>query len=221
MIGIPAPFDVLVVAILLLMFLLLGVHSWKQNQEIKELYKENGKLHRLSTTDPLTGLKNRRAFDDSLTGFLALLPAGPDDKRTCRIDGLGLLMIDIDYFKKINDKFGHTAGDLFLKSVATSITKHVRSTDLVGRFGGEEFMVAVPAVTTKDLELMAEKLRFAISEEKIDVGGIVASVTVSIGSLHTKYYEGAEELVQIADKALYKAKDTGRNRVISHVLTNF
>lgn len=221
--GILAQYHVGIVVTLCFLVLLLGLLFWnagKDNkeleEEIKKLADKNQELVTLSTTDPLTGVKNRRSFDESLASLLALLPTHPEDKRSCRINGLVLLMIDVDHFKLINDTYGHLVGDQYLKIVAVSIVDFFRSSDLIGRFGGEEFMVAVPGVTITEFKEKAEDLRKHISDALFKIGGQV--VTVSIGALYTKYHQEATTLVEVADDALYEAKETGRNKVVTHVL---
>lgn len=132
---------------------------------------------------------------------------------------IGLLMIDIDHFKRVNDSFGHLAGDAVLKSVATTITREVRGCDSVGRFGGEEFVVLLPGIKQSDAHAAAERIRVAIGASSVTVnhGGdpvTIDGLTVSIG---VAMYPDAGEVLDIVlhavDTALYLAKDGGRNRV--------
>lgn len=216
MFGIPSPFDVVILSVLIFLVLLLGFLYWKA-------CKENKRLLELSSIDPLTGIKNRRSFNETLASFLALLPSNRHDVRSGRMSGgLGLFMLDVDHFKSINDTYGHAVGDVVLTAVAATISKHVRTTDLVGRYGGEEFMVAIPVVNIDDLKVTAENLRTAIKVEVSDklrtvIGGFVSeeevNVTVSIGALHIPYHQEASVLVKMADKAMYEAKGAGRDRV--------
>jgi len=122
-------------------------------------------------------------------------------------------MLDIDHFKKINDKYGHTTGDLILSAIAEIITKSVRKTDHLGRYGGEEFIILLPETAAKDAVTVAENLRKAISEHNFHRAG---TVTVSCGvvEIHPQFMS-INEFVNEADKKLYRAKDEGRNRVIA------
>lgn len=162
-------------------------------------------------TDALTGLNNR--------GWMAeIFP-----KQLELSEGIGqrlsMMMIDIDHFKRVNDEYGHDAGDQVLKQVAVAIHNNLRSTDLCARFGGEEFAVMMPATDAIQGQLSAERLRQKVEATPIDMGeGRTLSVTVSIGvtEWNPGYY--FDDLVHFVDQALYQAKRTGRNRVCA---TNF
>lgn len=160
---------------------------------------ENGK-------DPLTQLFNRRFIPTIMRReiSLALNARKP----------FVLAMIDIDYFKKINDSFGHNAGDMTLKSVATAIFDHFRSSDYVFRYGGEEFMVLLVESDLSQASIMLETLRAKIAGLAIEVApGKPISVTVSIGLAEFDYHPDYKRLIEKADRALYVAKSHGRNRL--------
>lgn len=160
---------------------------------------ENGK-------DPLTQLFNRRFIPTIMRReiSLALNVRKP----------FVLAMIDIDYFKKINDSFGHNAGDMTLKSVATAIFDHFRSSDYVFRYGGEEFMVLLVESDLSQAAIMLETLRTKIAGLAIEVApGKPISVTVSIGLAEFDYHPDYKRLIEKADRALYVAKSHGRNRL--------
>lgn len=160
---------------------------------------ENGK-------DPLTQLFNRRFIPTIMRReiSLALNVRKP----------FVLAMIDIDYFKKINDSFGHNAGDMTLKSVATAIFDHFRSSDYVFRYGGEEFMVLLVESDLSQASIMLETLRAKIAGLAIEVApGKPISVTVSIGLAEFDYHPDYKRLIEKADRALYVAKSHGRNRL--------
>lgn len=160
---------------------------------------ENGK-------DPLTQLFNRRFIPTIMRReiSLALSVRKP----------FVLAMIDIDYFKKINDSFGHNAGDITLKSVATVIFDHFRSSDYVFRYGGEEFMVLLVESDLSQARIMLETLRAKIAGLAIEVApGKPISVTVSIGLAEFDYHPDYKRLIEKADRALYAAKSHGRNRL--------
>ncbi len=169
------------------------------------LYQET---QRLATTDPLTGLSNYRHFH-------ALLSL--EVQRAQRMGyAVGLLMLDLDHFKEVNDAFGHPVGDVVLRKVAEVLRSSLRRTDVVGRLGGEEFGAILPGVNIDEVEVVAQKLRRAV-EHTCEPAGSAAPelvVTVSIGGTSFGADEvDAERLVSCADKALYDAKNSGRNRV--------
>ena len=174
--------------------------------ERKHLEEE---LQRQAHLDYLTGLPNRRDFMER--GEIEF-------SRTQRYDShLSILMLDIDHFKKINDTYGHQSGDLVLKSIASTFQKELRSIDIVGRIGGEEFALILPETGIEKATEVAERLREIISASVITLpNGMKISITVSIGiaSLIDKN-SNMNMLLMESDKALYKAKLSGRNRVCS------
>ena len=173
-----------------------------QKALIDDLSSERRVLSQLSTTDPLTGIANRRRLD------LAIAQLTRRQEQNW-----GLLLIDVDRFKRFNDRHGHVAGDHCLREVAGAIEAQLRAgTDLLARFGGEEFAVLLPDQTTGTLLAMAERLRAAIEARMFTRSGSLLSVTVSIG-VASVTLTTPEEIVQEADRALYAAKRAGRNRV--------
>ncbi|QWR77593.1 diguanylate cyclase [Candidatus Magnetomonas plexicatena] len=168
-----------------------------------ELLKEQ------SLVDQLTGLYNRRYLDEISTNLCL--------QAVRRNTLLGILMIDIDFFKKVNDTYGHDAGDKVLKSIAMLIKTTVRNTDVVIRYGGEEIIVLLTDVVSgKSLEL-AEKIRQKVEDESIEISGGVLKKTVSIGvSEYPTYGIKFWQCVKYADAALYKAKESGRNKVVMY-----
>ncbi len=165
-----------------------------------------------ATTDSKTGVYNA-AFWHHMAD-LELARASRAQNAT-----IGVLMIDIDHFKRVNDSFGHLAGDAVLKTVATTITREVRGCDSVGRFGGEEFVVLLPGIKQNDACAAAERIRVAISASSVTVnhGGdpvIIDGLTVSIGvAMYPTAGEVLDIVLHAVDTALYLAKDGGRNRV--------
>lgn len=159
----------------------------------------------MSLTDGLTGLYNRRHFDSMVEReFL----------RSKRYDGdLSLAIVDIDFFKKINDKYGHLCGDYVLKEVAYMILDNFRKTDLVFRYGGEEFVVLLTETDINGSVVPLERLRKRIEEYPFKFNGEGLKLTISIG-VADNLVESTQELIDNADKALYEAKGGGRNRVI-------
>ncbi len=156
--------------------------------------------------DPLTGLGNRVALDNSLEHQWQMAQRYEQD--------LGVLMIDIDFFKKINDTYGHDIGDDVIKHVAECIKVTTRQTDMVFRYGGEEFLVLLNKTTTLGSSIIAERIRENIENlNLVDAKGQLIKVTASLGGTHLKAGSSKSKLVQEADKALYLAKEQGRNCV--------
>ena len=167
----------------------------------------NRKLEDIATTDSLTHLFNRRYCLERLMHEV---------KRVHRYGpGLSLLMIDIDHFKKVNDTFGHLAGDAVLAGVARLLKKKLRETDLIARYGGEEFLVIATATESSGAQILAERLRRSIEDAEIEHDGKPMKVTVSIGISTWKpsMKDDHEELIRQSEAALYWAKDQGRNCV--------
>jgi diguanylate cyclase (GGDEF)-like protein len=166
----------------------------------------NRELERLATVDSLTGLNNRRRFDTRLKEAFQLL------RRNER--GFGLLLIDIDHFKSINDQHGHQTGDEVLRRLGQLLTQSTRVTDFVARYGGEEFVVLLPdALDANEGQAVAEKIRAAVAAAPFPA---VGQVTASVGlSLARREDADAEAVVARADQALYEAKAQGRNRVVT------
>jgi diguanylate cyclase (GGDEF)-like protein len=153
--------------------------------------------------DPLTGVYNRRKFDNDIELLISM------SERTTR--GCGLLIIDIDNFKEFNDKYGHFEGDLLLKKVTQSIEQSLRNYDKIHiyRYGGEEFVVIIPDTTTHTALAIGERLRKNVKYS--------CNITISIGVSHYKELAGnINELITNADKALYEAKNTGKDKVLLH-----
>jgi len=155
----------------------------------------------LAVTDGLTGLRNRRYVFRHLE---SLLRGGT---------ACGVLMIDVDRFKPLNDYYGHAAGDAALREVAARLREHVRASDVVARYGGEEFLVVMSGAGPEETSVIAERLRAAIGDRPIDLGQAKLPVTVSIGSALSVKNTEAEALIAAADTAMYRAKALGRNRV--------
>ncbi len=174
-----------------------------------ELKRQKELLKTLSYQDGLTGIANRRHFDDTLIR----------EHRRCWRAAMPLstLMIDIDFFKKYNDIYGHLTGDDCLKLVARTMQEQLnRSGDLLARYGGEEFVCVLPDTDLEGARMIAEKLRSAVIDQKIPhEAGIDGLVTISIGAVACLPTEGIDsrKLLMLADNCLYRAKVSGRNRV--------
>lgn len=164
----------------------------------------NQRLTDLAATDDLTGLLTRRILESHLRGLVAAA--------TRHGRPLSVVMVDVDRFKDINDMYGHSVGDVVLRTVVERMHSRMRAEDLVGRWGGDELIVALPDVALEGALAAAEGLREAIAESEISVDGDQIPVTVSAGAA-TWRDETAAELVDRADGALYEAKAAGRNCV--------
>lgn len=173
-----------------------------------EVERKNRELHELATRDPLTGCLNRRALDAAIAGLREAAGGAPLQ--------VGCLMVDIDHFKRVNDQHGHAVGDRVIQEVAKTLQEAARSTDLVCRFGGEEFCVVVPGVGAAEMLGLAERVRERIERDcgpaVREVLGlqVTASVGIDVGPLDES---GIAPLIGHADEALYTAKRSGRNRV--------
>jgi diguanylate cyclase (GGDEF)-like protein len=165
-------------------------------------------LEILSETDALTGVFNRRYFDRMLE----------KEWHRCSRDGntLSLLILDIDHFKRINDTYGHLAGDEYLRQVAAGLKScFQRCSDVIARYGGEEFAILAPGTPEADVARLAERLRQEVQDRVVSYAGRPLRTTVSIGIAggQPDYRQTSENLVRRADEALYRAKNAGRNRV--------
>ena len=160
-----------------------------------------------ATMDALTGLNNRRQFEIRLGEQYAA--SNRQNTPLCAI------MIDIDYFKKFNDTYGHAIGDKVLKTVASIIKEHLREYDIPSRYGGEEFCILLPHTTIQEAQIVAERLRSAVESTKIELDSKQSiNLTISLGLSELDIKDMPEDLYMKADSALYKAKESGRNKVV-------
>jgi diguanylate cyclase (GGDEF)-like protein len=173
----------------------------------EQLVTARDELHRAAMYDSLTGLLNRGAILDYLRREIA--------RAVRQQTTVGVMILDLDHFKGINDTFGHLAGDQALKRVGNLFQSSFRSYDAAGRFGGEEFLVVLPNCGFADLKQRAEMVRLSMASLRLEFEGRPCSLTVSIGvaTLDPNLEESLESLLQRADSALYEAKRYGRNRV--------
>jgi len=197
---------------------IIHLDKFKQSHHrTANLKSENLTLKEQSLVDPLTGLYNRRFLDgDDKTGRIGILESVFKDAQRGS-DPLSVLMLDIDKFKVINDTYGHLSGDVILKKVAEVIKKHLRHSDFGIRFGGEEFVVLLPATDTKGAEHSAEILRQAIDSLVIDGENLPKKISVSAGVATyipkvSNLIKDEATLVLAADRAMYMAKEYGRNQ---------
>ncbi|MBS0643407.1 MAG: GGDEF domain-containing protein [Acetobacteraceae bacterium] len=177
-------------------------------RELAERRLLEKQLRRLATTDALTGVLNRAGFMARAQRRLAMNQAA----RAC----LTVLMVDVDHFKQINDRWGHEAGDQALKGLADRLRAVVRRRDLLGRLGGEEFAVVLSDTAAADALLVAERLRSAVAASPIRHDDRTISLTVSVGvAMQHETDSRIGQIIRRADAALYRAKESGRNRVMS------
>ena len=181
-----------------------GVEVFSDDTAALRAIEDADRARRDALTDPLTGLPNRRMFDAALRGRLENLGRYGWE--------FGLLIVDIDHFKQVNDRYGHAFGDAVLAGVAATLHGAVRAGDTVARWGGEEFAVLVEASDSATLAETAERLRAMVSESETRTAGIRVTVHVSAGGSLAIPDDTAETLFARADAALYRAKRGGRNR---------
>jgi diguanylate cyclase (GGDEF)-like protein len=174
-------------------------------QNNHELRTMRGELEYMAHMDVLTGIYNRRYFMESAKIQLA--------KAKRSEDGCYVIIFDLDFFKKVNDSYGHAAGDMVLKTVAQRVKSVMRPYDLLARYGGEEFIVMLADIDEKHILNIAENYRLAISEKPVELGSVHLSITASFGAASALAANGLESAIKLADEALYRAKEEGRNRV--------
>jgi len=166
-------------------------------------------LHKLASRDVLTGALNRRSLEAEAAGLQA--------RYTRTGDTLAVMLLDVDHFKLINDDYGHPVGDAVLQSLAAVVQNAIRNCDYFARYGGEEFCILLPSTTEAQALIMAERLRQAYAAMTMDVGGKILRSTISIGIADsTQVGLAFPVLVAAADRAMYRAKRDGRNRVVRY-----
>jgi len=180
----------------------------KLHKEIVIRREAEHRLFGLATIDDLTGIHNRRHFMELFMHEI---------KRAHRYNNLlSLMMLDVDYFKSVNDTYGHVVGDIVLKHLAKMIQANLRELDIVARFGGEEFIVLLPNTDLKSAHEVAERICLIVSETPIDISEAMLTISVSIGVVTLcKSCNSMEAMIKVADDALYKAKKDGRNRTVT------
>ncbi|MEA1935727.1 MAG: diguanylate cyclase [Thermodesulfobacteriota bacterium] len=178
----------------------------------KALQESNRKLHEMAVTDSLTGIFNRRAILERLGDELSR--AGREKPPLC------LMMLDIDHFKRVNDEHGHAVGDKVLVEVVNRVNSQLRPYDVMGRYGGEEFLLGMPGADPENSRKIAERIRTSICEKPFETDDKKLNVSISLGvtsivpSRDSDTNNLLEAVIKTADDALYKAKETGRNRVV-------
>ena len=177
--------------------------------DAEELKKQNVQLEERATTDALTGLRNRGYFDEALEGEC--------DRANQSGHALGLMLLDIDHFKSVNDDHGHQCGDLLLKAISLAIQETAGPDDFVCRYGGEEIAIIVPEGELAKFEAKAEAVRIAVGNANVLSEGKTVQRSVSIGCCHIAAGDTIpppDRLIQLADGELYRAKSNGRNQVL-------
>lgn len=180
------------------------------NSKIYNLNKKLEETKREVLIDALTGLNNRKAFDSKLSKLF--------DKFIQNEDSFSILMLDIDYFKKFNDTYGHQVGDEVLRIVGSHLRENLKGKDFPSRYGGEEFIVILPNTAIQKAKIVAEIIRNEISNIRLKMkktGKTLGDITVSIGVSETRKGDTSTSVVERADSALYFAKNSGRNNVKS------
>jgi diguanylate cyclase (GGDEF)-like protein len=183
-----------------------SVIGYQMTAKIEHLQRLSS-VKNLASYDTLTGLYNRRYFEERF---------GTEVQQAfVNKTSLSLILIDIDHFKKVNDTFGHPEGDKILRSVASLLKNSVRKKDTVARYGGEEFILILPEVNLEAASMIAERIRRLVESTSFDVGSahIHATISLGISSFPSHRARSKEELLKMADLALYHAKGEGRNRV--------
>jgi len=171
----------------------------------KHIERRVGELENLVFLDSLTGVSNRRYME------LKVRQAIQEVEQFHR--KIGLLMLDLDHFKAVNDEYGHSVGDEVLKALCATLANNLRSGDLLGRWGGEEFLILAADVNASRLRAFAERCRMLASESAIPVSGGALRVTLSIGATLIRSDDSLQSVVQRADELMYRSKAEGRNRI--------
>lgn len=180
---------------------------------MKQVATAEEKLRKQATTDALTGIFNRGELmtraEEEAARFSRHRPDGDNGK-------LSLIMLDIDHFKRVNDVYGHLAGDAVLRQLPDRIKQGLRLYDILGRYGGEEFLLLLPNADLADAVTIAERIRHAIADEPFQFNDFSIETTVSLGVSSLTEKTSLTEAIELADQAMYRAKQNGRNRVEFH-----
>jgi len=182
--------------------IIMKEYSTQLSQINNMLERDNSKFEKMAFTDQLTGLYNRYKFTEIFVSEYKTM--------TQRDNSMSLIMIDIDFFKKINDTYGHNMGDAVLLQLSNILLRYLRNVDVISRWGGEEFLILLPTATIENAYKLGEKIRIAIQDFDMDES---LKITVSIGITEVKIGDDIKDSVKRADTALYEAKDSGRNCV--------
>ncbi len=199
-----ADYSLVIKISILAIILLIFVIYWNRKISLakKIIEKQNKELQILATIDKLTGIYNRKKIDEITNNEIQR------NKRYNHI--FACAIIDIDYFKKVNDSCGHLVGDEVLKHISSLISNNIRKTDFIGRWGGEEFLVILPETKKEDMLTILEKIRKTVEEDTIKE---VGKKTISVGATVFKKDDDINSIIKRADEALYEAKESGRNKI--------
>ncbi len=212
--SLPRPYSSNALATLLSALAYLGaffhVYGARSISYFVRMRDSNQRLRHLASHDPLTDLLNAGAYYASCDQMIHFANRHQQ--------AFSVLFVDLDHFKKINDTYGHEAGDIVLKSVATTLQKSVRQSDVIGRIGGEEFSILLPDTDTVGAVKLAEHIRLEIERLMPEIGALRIKVTASIGVASCAHHgESMATIQKQADQAMYEAKQQGRNRVSTFV----
>ncbi len=198
---------VALLGIFLVVLAVSTVAGWRLVSRMAEqIDSSERELHELATTDALTGIANRRAIIERLEHELS---------RSERTEtATGVIELDADHFKHVNDTYGHAAGDVVLRAIAARASSTLREYDAIGRLGGEEFLIVAPDVDEASLTGLADRVRRAVGATPVAVGDRAISVAISVGATLAHAGDTAEAAMVRADTALYAAKDRGRDQVV-------
>jgi diguanylate cyclase (GGDEF)-like protein len=185
--------------------ILAVVETFSDAKFKQTLYTENRRLQELTTKDQLTNIYNRSYIDYQLKAL--------KDEFSVFSQPFGVAFMDIDNFKNVNDTYGHAIGDEVLKLVSRTISSNIREDDVFGRYGGEEFVLILKLSTKEALERISNKLRVLIEKSSLKIGKQVIKVTISIGITMFKKNDTKDSVIERADNAMYKSKQTGKNKV--------
>jgi diguanylate cyclase (GGDEF)-like protein len=176
--------------------------SWLMGKVVNYYHDE---MEQLALSDSLTGLPNR--------AYLELVAQGAMKEAKRKSEALSMLLIDVDYFKQVNDKYGHLAGDEVLRQLAATMKGSLREADYICRWGGEEFLVLLKGCNAIQAQLIAEKMRLEVAKLRVNTSSEKVSITISLGVADWLLEESFEQWVSRADNALRQAKQLGRNRL--------
>ncbi len=186
----------------------LFVKYYRKNQEHQYLQSQHKKLQTLATKDPLTNLANRRSMKEKLQYEIYRYQRNKKE--------FSVIISDIDHFKRFNDQFGHDCGDYVLETLSLIITQKLRKQDIIGRWGGEEFLILLPETSIDGAFIVAEKIRKEIMKYNFKYEDKLLSITMTFGISTYNSFIGLKNCVKQADIALYKGKNSGRNCVIAY-----
>lgn len=201
----PIEFKLRLIYSFLTVSFLTTLYEYTRDHALKKTLELKHKYQKLANFDPLTNLSNRRVAYDILKQEQSHLSRNKEK--------LSILICDVDEFKRVNDQYGHNAGDAVLIELAKLFNEQIREQDCVARWGGEEFLFILPQTSAKNAAIIAEKIRSKVENHVINYQEHNIQITISMGIAQFEMDAGIDEVINHADKCLYKAKDLGRNRI--------